>query len=275
MTLFGIDISDFQRGLDLSQVAREGFSWVEAKVSEGNYFRASTWASFCAAAAAAGLPIIGYHYANAACSPASQVQTWQAAGGPNVCMIDFESGSGNIGDYWALVDAFNTAGVQVALTYLPHWYWQQISEPDLSQVPGLVASDYLGGSGYASQIYDNAGGDGGGGWTPYGGGAPAIWQFTDAAQVAGRSVDADAFRGSLDELTARLDPGEDMALTTQQAQQLQEIWDQLRGPDGKGWGQLGTNEAGEKLSLVDGVAGLITTVGVLAAEVQALKGGAS
>lgn len=35
---------------------------------------------------------------------------------------------------------------------------------------------------------------------------------------------------------------------------IREIWEQLRGPEGKGWPQLGKNAAGENLSLVDAVA---------------------
>ncbi|AMU74070.1 N-acetylmuramoyl-L-alanine amidase [Mycobacteroides abscessus] len=37
---------------------------------------------------------------------------------------------------------------------------------------------------------------------------------------------------------------------------IREIWEQLRGPEGKGWPQLGKNAAGENLSLVDAVAAL-------------------
>lgn len=35
---------------------------------------------------------------------------------------------------------------------------------------------------------------------------------------------------------------------------LQEVWRQLRGPDGNGWAQLGKNAKGQNLSLVDAVA---------------------
>jgi len=37
MSLYGIDISNYQANIYLNEVASEGFSWVEAKVSEGNY----------------------------------------------------------------------------------------------------------------------------------------------------------------------------------------------------------------------------------------------
>ncbi|MEU6587400.1 GH25 family lysozyme [Nocardia sp. NPDC046763] len=268
MTLYGVDISNWQAGISIPEIAAAGFSWVEAKVSEGDYLQDPTWPEFLASAREIGLPIIGYHYAMADCAPAAQVRTWLANNGGANAMIDFEGGGGDIGDFWALVQAFDDAGVNVALSYLPQWYWEQIGSPDLSQVPGLVASAYPGGSGYASDIYAAAGGDSGQGWTPYGHAQPLIWQFSDQASVAGMSLDANAFRGDIDSLTALI--GDDM--TPQQAQQLQDIWDQLRGPNGQGWPQLGHNGKGQNLTPVDALAGLIATVNGLIADVQALKG---
>lgn len=37
---------------------------------------------------------------------------------------------------------------------------------------------------------------------------------------------------------------------------IREIWEQLRGPEGEGWPQLGKNAAGENLSLVDAIAAI-------------------
>ncbi|MTE14201.1 GH25 family lysozyme [Nocardia aurantiaca] len=268
MTLYGVDISNWQAGISISEIAAEGFSWIEAKVSEGDYLQDPTWPEFLASAQAIDLPIIGYHYAIADCAPAAQVRTWLANnGGPNA-MIDFESDSGDIDDFWALVRAFDDVGVNVTLTYLPQWYWERIGSPDLSQVPGLVASAYPGGSGYARDIYAAAGGDSGEGWTPYGNAQPLIWQFSDQASIVGMKLDANAFRGDIEDLIALI--GGDM--TPQQAQQLQDIWDQLRGPNGQGWPQLGHNGEGRNLTPVDALAGLITTVNDLMAEVRTLKG---
>ena len=41
-----------------------------------------------------------------------------------------------------------------------------------------------------------------------------------------------------------------------QFEAIQEIWRQLRGPGGKGWPQLGQNERGQNLTLVDAVAAI-------------------
>lgn len=68
----------------------------------------------------------------------------------------------------------------------------------------------------ASGIYGLARGDGGLGWNAYSGQTPAIWQFTSSATTAGQTTcDANAYRGTLAELTALLAPGwsTDMDLT--------------------------------------------------------------
>lgn len=181
----------------------EGYSWMEHKVSEGNYYADPFWPAVRDWCAANSVPCIGYHYVTED-DPASQAAKFVSNGGGTVAMLDVEANSGDIGNFWAVVNAFNAAGVQINLSYIPHWYWEQIGSPDLSQVPGLISSSYFGNNAYGSVIYENAGGDGGAGWNAYGGATPAIWQFTDGALVGGKSVDANAFRGSLTDLTALL-----------------------------------------------------------------------
>ena len=49
---------------------------------------------------------------------------------------------------------------------------------------------------------------------------------------------------------------EDDDMNADQNRLLQEIWDQLRGPGGKGWPQLGQNEKGQNLTIIDAIAAL-------------------
>jgi len=67
----------------------------------------------------------------------------------------------------------------------------------LSRVPGLIQSSYVNGTGYASVLYP---GDDSIRWAPFGGCQPDILQFTDRALIAGKVLDANAFRGSPDQL---------------------------------------------------------------------------
>ncbi|MGW0176073.1 glycoside hydrolase family 25 protein [Rhodococcus sp. NPDC003322] len=241
MTLYGIDISNYQAGLDLAAVRAEGFEFVWAKVSEGIHYRDPTWPGFRDAARANGLLLAGYHYVRADSSADAQARTFvEHLGDATIpAMLDFEADSGDMEVFWAVANAIDALGVHVALSYIPRWYWQQIGRPDLSQVPGLIQSSYVVGTGYASVLYP---GDDSYRWTGYGGKSVDILQFTSSALVAGQKVDADAFRGTREELAALISPAprqEGDGMTPEQAQQLRDIWTQLMGPNGNGWPQLG------------------------------------
>jgi len=255
MTLFYPDVSNnnWRNTSDainfLSRLSGEGFAAVCHKVSEGNGYRDPYWPAVRDWCKANGMLLIGYHYVRVG-DVAGQARLYRNhVGDPSIpCMLDFEDGSGDLANFWAVVDAFNAAGVEIALSYLPRWYWQRIGSPNLTNVPGLVASSYPGGDGYASAIYESGGGANGSGWAPYGGVYPAVWQFTDKAVVAGIRVDANAFRGSLDDFKKLLgiNTGGTMAeLTPEEDNQLQ-----LRGPGLKGWPQLGNKTVVDALATI-------------------------
>ena len=52
---------------------------------------------------------------------------------------------------------------------------------------------------------------------------------------------------------------------------IQEIWRQLRGPGGKGWAQLGQNERGQNLTLVDAVAAVRHQLVQIQTDIDQLK----
>jgi hypothetical protein len=245
VTLYGIDIASYQAGLNLAEVKAEDFDFVIAKVTQGSYYVDPAWPAFRDGARANGLILVAYHYVTGD-PPAAQAQNLVShLGDPSIpVMLDFEAGSGDLNNFWAVADAITAAGAHVALSYIPHFYWQRIGSPDLTGVPGLVAADYVAGTGYASNLYP---GDTSGFWSGYGGADPVILQFTDAALVAGYRLDADAYRGTADQLQQLLTGGE---MTPAQAQQLQDIWIQLLGPTGKGWPQLGNRTLVDALSVV-------------------------
>jgi hypothetical protein len=123
-------------------------------------------------------------------------------------MIDFEDVDNNgapllnIGDFWNLVNALNSVGLNVALGYIPQFYFADIGRPDLSALASngiaLISADFVDGSGYASVLYP---GNNAPGWSPYGGASPTIYQFTDQGIVAGNNeIDCDAYLGTLPEL---------------------------------------------------------------------------
>jgi Glycosyl hydrolases family 25 len=198
MTIFGPDISNHQGVVNISQIIREGFKFLFAKVSEGDYMRDDFWPATRDACRDLGLIYAGYHYVTLN-DPESQADNFVFPLGDTSipAMLDFEAGGGTIDNFWAVLNAIEARGVRVRLSYIPRWYWDQIGQPDLSAVPGLIQSYYGGGEGYASVIYP---GDDSDHWNGYGGGEVDILQFTEKALIAGQSMDANAFRGTPDEL---------------------------------------------------------------------------
>jgi Glycosyl hydrolases family 25 len=180
----------------LEQLIPEGFSGICHKVSEGNYYEDPYWPTVQQWCEQNSLPLIGYHYVTTD-DPASQARIWLANQGGTMAMLDWENNSGDLANLIAVVDAFNTAGITIQLGYYPRWYWNQQGGGDLSDLAeALVSSGYPDGTGYASTIYFNAGGDTGLGWAPYGDTTPAAWQFTDRADIASLNVDCNAYLGA-------------------------------------------------------------------------------
>jgi Glycosyl hydrolases family 25 len=184
----------------LAQLGPQGFAGVCHKISEGNYYD-DPYGSECQQWCADNkVPFIGYHYVTEN-DPAEQAQNWLDSGGGTVAMFDFEANSGDMDNFWAVANAFNAAGVNVQMGYIPNWYWSEVGGGDLSQVPVLVSSAYPIGStsGFASSLYDQCDGDDGEGWDTYGGAEPTCWQFTDNASVSPfTGIDCNAYRGTDD-----------------------------------------------------------------------------
>lgn len=121
-----------------------------AKVTQGSSYVDPSWTTFRDTAQAAGLILVGYHYVNTD-PPTTQANLLTHLGQPVATILDFEAGSGKLDNLWAVADAISSGGGLVAMSYIPRWYGQ-IGSPDLTGVPGLAASDYVTGSGYARAL---------------------------------------------------------------------------------------------------------------------------
>ena len=216
MTIFGPDVSSYQTGLDLSTVP--DLSFVIAKTSEGTYYTDPAYQGFRNQVSRLGKPFIWYHLVSGEPADAQVEHTLRCVGEPTLPgMIDCERSSGP-GPTWAQIlayaDAAASAGLNLRLVYLPHWYWQAIGSPDITPLTQrrlhLVSSDYIATGAYA--------GDTGLGWNAYGGVTPELWQYTDnhpAGYSLAAGLDFNAYRGTPAQLEALLAPtqGEDVAIT--------------------------------------------------------------
>jgi hypothetical protein len=228
VTIFGVDLSGYQAGVSLRGIRAEGFDFAFCKISEDVSYRSPDWPRQRDEARASGLILAGYHYIRGS-SPAGQAANCRSwIGDPSIPVaLDLEGGSGDINQYRAVYAAFRAAGLNVALSYIPRWYWQSIGSPSLSGLPPLWASSYPSMRvAPAAELYKAVGASH---WSGYGGLPIAVLQFASSAWTQGRAIDANAFQGSREELAAllRTSPTEGAFMALSDAEQ-REILDGIR-----------------------------------------------
>lgn len=211
IAIFGADVSSYEAGISVDALC-QGRAFLSAKISEGTYFADRSYAAFRDGARRNGTLFWSYHFLIQNESAQSQaLWTRQHLGDLSVpVMVDVET-TGNskptLNDVVAYIDACRSVGINARLVYYPRWFWAETGAPNLKPLIDrgciLVASSYTTSGAYPGDSWP--------GWNSYGGMAPAILQFTDHAQVAGSSVDMNAFRGSPAQLAALLHGGADMA----------------------------------------------------------------
>lgn len=213
MTIFGVDLSHHQAGIDLGRVRAEGFEFVFARVGQaaGNRLngerygtvRDREWPRHRDEARRHGLLLAAYWYVGDRLPPDENAQLcaeWLGDATVPV-LLDHEDGSGSVAHLRATYEAFRRRALRVPLVYLPRWYWSRVAESPLTDLPPLWSSRYVVGRGTATALYP---GDDWTHWTGYGGNRIEVAQFTNQATVAGRLVDANAYRGTRQQLAALL-----------------------------------------------------------------------
>ena len=280
-TIYGVDVSEHQDGMSLAQAKREGVEFAIIRTTDGTH-RDRCYRSHLEDAEGAGMLTAAYHYLrnpSEGTSVAQQVQaSLEVMGDKKRPMwIDVETNAGlHVDHIRQCKREFERRGVRVigVYSYVPYWEGRIApSEPDSHEFGAFWVAAY--GQNPPGKPRDIYPGDQHHQWNhPLGNQKPAIWQFGSNALVAGHAVDINAFRGTRAELEALFtgrkpkEKEEDVSnlysqITTfisgylgPQIDALQDVWTQLRGPKGKGWPQLGQNDRGQNLTLVDAVAAL-------------------
>ena len=214
MTIFGVDVSEHQNGMSLSQAKREGIDFVILRLCDGTYVD-KVFRSHLADAEAAGLLVSTYWYLRApseGTTIAQQVDVIdrQMNGRRDLAVwIDVESVAGNRklltkDDVWAAKRELEKRGYHVPGIYSGAWYWEKMpgGEPSMNGLGYLWVSNY--GRNRTAPYRDAYTGDGGdnhAGWAyPLGDRKPDILQYGSNGLVAGFRVDVNAYRGSVEEL---------------------------------------------------------------------------
>lgn len=207
--LFGVDVSEHQDGMSLRQAAAEGMEYAIIRTTDGTY-RDRTYRSHLDDAESAGMLTASYHYLrnpSEGTTVAQQVDASLSVMGDarRPVWIDVESPAGlHVDHIRECKRLYEAAGVRVigVYSYVPYWEGRVApSEPDSHEFGAFWVADYgKNRRGTPSALYpgnDNRQWD-----YPLGNQKPAIWQYGSNAEVAGRLVDINAFRGSRAQLEA-------------------------------------------------------------------------
>jgi hypothetical protein len=216
MTIYGWDLSHYD-GPDSRRAVGEGFSFFTHKAGgDALDTELGPWWSLMKGYRASVL--LGAYWVLYPGSPAARANEFVARldsqcpgwrDGPFILQVDCERWGGDQGtvpgkaDIKAFCDRLRyLAPKLVPVVYAPKWvYGDSLSGLGYP----LWASNYVTGSGSASKLYP---GDGSSRWDSYSGQVPLILQFTSSATIAGQTTcDANAYRGTLAQLTAKLAPG--------------------------------------------------------------------
>ena len=216
--IYGVDISDYQRGLDLDQVAREGYEFCVVKASEGPYgdgtpYLNPSYGPQIHAAHSAGLLTGAYHWL-VETPVQAQVDLFLEAVGDvsgKLVMVDYESYPNvrSLDPSMATLRAFVTElreriGDHPILVYAGQGYWNSpppngsIVDLDVTTWDAFYPQHPV--AGFGSVLYERVKNLGWG--ERWGDQEPMIWQFSSHGRVAGMEIDVDAFRGTREELYA-------------------------------------------------------------------------
>lgn len=236
---FFLDISHHQgNNPNLAQAKAEGIMGVIAKATEGSGFVDNKFHYNLERSLNLGLEFAAYHYQRAGISAAEQVANIRRVVPRDVPVIpDVEGNSGNTALTFDIIRLLKDNGYKVPMLYLPRWYWLQIGQPNLANLPPLWSSRYPDNvRGGIKDEYDDVPASY---WYGYGNQSVVALQFTSAGNAGGYGpLDINAFRGTKSQFHALLHGEDPDAMTPQQAEMLQRVeqkLDQLANPIVSTW----------------------------------------
>jgi GH25 family lysozyme M1 (1,4-beta-N-acetylmuramidase) len=220
--IYGVDISSWQRGIDLEQVASEGYEFCVVKATEGPthdgwIYTNPHYKTQLAAAKAAGLVVGSYHFLVEGPAGTQVDHFLETVGKPTgqLIMVDFEEYSNRDYSHYdptnATLKAFvaelqKRIGSHPVLLYSGQGYWNGgTPSGDVSQYgEDLVTWDAFyplhPQAGLGSALYEQVKNSGWG--ERWGNQEPKFWQFSANGRVAGLEIDVNAFSGTRAELYA-------------------------------------------------------------------------
>jgi hypothetical protein len=184
------DVSHYNAGVNV-----DGSQAVLCKATQGVGGTDATYVERKARAAQLGQLFGGYHWIDTSPIPTQAAWAYKHIGGVPA-MWDAEAAGATVPRLVEMTRAYRQLGGIVNLVYLPRWWWHDdLGSPSLQ--PLIDAGLSLVASHYTASYDDNSPGR-----APYGGMTPAILQWTDKYPAPGGAIDMNAFKGTIQQLTA-------------------------------------------------------------------------
>ncbi|RAV34266.1 GH25 family lysozyme [Corynebacterium heidelbergense] len=221
MTIFGADVSHYQSPISFRRMVDEGLQFVIFSTGDGDYRDPAFVSNVQDALDNRGLVAAAYHFVRAESEGTSFAQQADAVRDQYAAancwwlplFLDCETGATLTPDGIAAFSRELTArGITVRGIYTSKSWWGGYGwRPEFGTVLWQAAYPYAAGTqhtatGHPQDAYNSVGGDGASWWEWRPGPPTALWQFTDAADCAGKRTDMSAFRGTHDDLQALLYP---------------------------------------------------------------------
>jgi GH25 family lysozyme M1 (1,4-beta-N-acetylmuramidase) len=213
ITMFGVDVSNWNGKVDWNAVAAAGIEFAFAKATEGVHFKDRTWARNRASMLALGERFVpgAYCFLRGDTDITRQVEIFlETVGDVSSLMValDVERRDGvrrqaTAADAKKWVAEFKSrTGGHPVIGYFPRWYWRERGEGDLSFFDTLWESHYVSGEGTPRKLYARVPAAW---WRSYGDEAISILQFTSSGKVPGFPeglCDVNVYQGDRSQLRA-------------------------------------------------------------------------
>ncbi|MEJ7842333.1 MAG: GH25 family lysozyme [Rubrobacter sp.] len=219
--IFGVDISGWQRGIDLGRVKSEGYDFCIVKATEGPYpdgtsFTNPAYTEQMREAKAAGLIVGVYHFLVETPAKAQVDHFLEVVGdvAGKIVVVDYEAyptaGFSHLDPTMKTLEAFvgelrRRIGDHSIVVYAGQGYWNSpppngaIKHLDVTTWDAWYQHMNPGGGPALYKEARTAGMDWGKRW---GDQEPMLWQFSQAGKVAGMQIDVDAYQGTREQLLA-------------------------------------------------------------------------
>lgn len=200
--IFGIDISNWQKGVNYGSLSRNGIDFAIIKSTEGNSFKDGMFQTHLNGCRNAGMVVAAYHYVRGSDADAQLANIKSIVPKGLSVILDIEDGAGDMNSIRRLLTLLVAEGYKTPLIYIPEWYWNKIGKPSLNNLPPNWWSWYPDNSGQSRSLEQGINLIPTRIWNGFGGLPVSIIQFTSTGRIEGYSgnLDLNAYRGTKQDL---------------------------------------------------------------------------